>query len=168
VTRDPLAPFDAEVLAAAAEAYVVDDDRLRSLVGRHQESIRDLPGVENLVYEWRRTLPRSPLVERRPDAYFCVVEIAIWAEFADALALSATEAEALRAVHARQFAASLFDDIDDTDDAGVDTDGDAGDDTDDAGVDTDGDAGDDTDDAADVDVGAAVAGGREPIVLTRE
>jgi len=116
VTRDPLDTFGDGPIAAAASAHGVDADRLRSLVRRHQESVREFPGVENLVYEWRRTLPRSPLVERRPDAYLCLIEPTIWAEFDDALSLSDAEATALRAVHARQFEAALGPDAPDVDD----------------------------------------------------
>lgn len=99
--RDPLAAFDPEVVSAVAEATGGDTDALRSLVRRHQESVRDLPGVADLVYEWRRT-SNDALVVRTEEAFCCAVRPVVWSEFADALSLSAADRDRLAAVHDRQ------------------------------------------------------------------
>lgn len=127
------ASFDAVVADAAdslgatdAPSEVVDERRLRQLVADHQQSVRDLPGVENIVYEWRRSFAVNPVVLRTDSAYFLVVEPWVWAEFAAALSLSPAEVDALRAVHDRQFRRSVaaerdrteLDDTDDTTPAG--------------------------------------------------
>lgn len=107
MTRDPLGAFDSTVVDDVAWEFDCTPDSLAALARDHQESVRALPGVDDIVYEWRRTLPVDPLVERRSDAYFLRIESAVWAEFTDALALGDDEAAALVAVHARQFGASL-------------------------------------------------------------
>ncbi|WP_101297829.1 hypothetical protein [Halegenticoccus soli] len=140
--RDPLAAFDEEVVEAVARDRGVATERLRELLRRQQESVRELPGVDDIVYEWRRAFPRNPLVERRDEAYFLAVPDHVWPEFGDALSLSSAELAALRAVHARQFDASL---------GGTDGCGDG-----------DGTGGEGTDESSD---GDGIDG--EPIVLTR-
>ena len=113
--RDPLAPFDeARIRRVASEADLAVE-AVREALRRHQEQMRELPGAENLVYEWRKLLPRDPLVERRADAYLLEVHPDVWPQFADALDLSGAALEAVKAVHARQVRAG-------TEDAG-DTDG---------------------------------------------
>jgi hypothetical protein len=107
MTRDPLAPFDDGVLAAVARDHGVTVGTLRDLVRRHQELVRRLPGVDDVVYEWRRGFPNDPVVERRPDAYFLSVADTVWPEYVAALSLDECEAAALRAVHRRQLDASV-------------------------------------------------------------
>lgn len=108
MARDPLAAFDPEVLSATD----TDADRLRTLARRHQETVRENPGVENLVYEWRRGYPSNSLVERTPAAYYLLVAERAWAEFGDALGLDDAERDLLRALHVRQFAAAVGDPAD--------------------------------------------------------
>ena len=110
MTRDALAAFDPTLVRAVAREFERDPDALVALVRDHQESVRTLPGIDNLVYEWRRTLPVDPLVERRSDRYLLRIESAVWGEFTAALALGDDDARALRAVHARQFAESIRND----------------------------------------------------------
>jgi len=100
--RDPLAAFDTDVLSAVAAENGLDEGALESLVRRHQEGVRDLPGVEDIVYEWRSQFHRDPLRDRTPERYVLVLRDHVWAEFSDSLGLSATELDALRAVHERQ------------------------------------------------------------------
>ena len=107
VTRDPLAPFEDRVIAAVAEEYDVSTATLRALVRRHQELVRRLPGVDDIVYEWRRSFPNDPVVERRPDVYFLSVPATVWPEYVSALALDDNEAALLCAVHEAQFEASV-------------------------------------------------------------
>jgi hypothetical protein len=107
MTRDPLAAFDDRVFAAVAEEYGVSTATLRDLVRRQQELVRRLPGVDDIVYEWRRGFPNDPVVERRPDAYYLSVAETVWPEFAAALSLDDRETTLLRAVHRQQLAAAV-------------------------------------------------------------
>jgi transposase-like protein len=102
MSRDPLDPFDATLIEAVAADHGLDSERLRTLVRRHQEQMREMPGVENLVYEWRKLLPRDPLVERREVVSLLVVEPNVWPQFADALEVEADALTAIKAVHERQ------------------------------------------------------------------
>lgn len=99
--RAPLAAFDDEVVEAVASEEGVDADELAALVARHQESVRELPGVTDLVYEWRKYLPYDPLVARTDEAFHLVVLPAVWEEF-ERGGFSAAEVGLLRAVHDRQ------------------------------------------------------------------
>jgi hypothetical protein len=107
MTRDPLEAFDDQVFAAVAEENGVPTAALRDLVRRQQELVRRLPGVDDIVYEWRRGFPNDPVVERREEAYFLSVADTVWPEFVAALSLDEDEATLLRAVHRRQLAASV-------------------------------------------------------------
>jgi hypothetical protein len=107
MTRDPLAPFEERVLAAVARDYETSTETLRGLVQRHQELVRRLPGVDDVVYEWRRGVPDDPVVVRRPDVYYLSVAAHVWPEYVEALALDDEEAAALRAVHRRQLESSV-------------------------------------------------------------
>jgi hypothetical protein len=107
MTRDPLAPFDEALIEAVAADRGRDAEGLRRLVRRHQEQMRELPGVEDLVYEWRKMLPGDPLVERHEDVYLLLVEPNVWPQFADALEFDADALAAVQAVHARQLRAAL-------------------------------------------------------------
>lgn len=99
--RDPLDAFDPDLVSAVATETGSDAEALRSLLRRHQESVRDLPGVADLVYEWRRTFDDAVVV-RTGSAFYCAVRSAVWSEFADALGLDEAERERLAAVHDRQ------------------------------------------------------------------
>lgn len=101
-TRPPTAAFDDAVIAAAAEAAGRQPDALATLVARHQQSVRDLPGVEDIVYEWRNHFHRDPLVHREPGVYVLALPAHVWDEFADALDASEAELDVLVAVHDRQ------------------------------------------------------------------
>lgn len=102
MTRDPLAAFDDDVVAAVAAERDLSAASLSELIERHQRLVRELPGVEDVVYEWRKTLPDDPLVERREAAYYLAVAPAVWAEYGEALDADAADLDALRAVHDRQ------------------------------------------------------------------
>lgn len=102
MAQDPLKPFDPALVAAVAIETGIDESRLRSLIVRHQEAVHDSPGVDDLVYEWRKYGAYDPLVERTNDAYHLALREPVWEEFVAALDLTATEREALLAVHARQ------------------------------------------------------------------
>jgi transposase-like protein len=107
MTRDPLAAFDDATVEAVARDHGVAPDRVRALVRRHQELVRRLPGVDDIVYEWRRGFPNDPVVERRPGAYYLSVAEPVWPEFVAALSLDDREASLLQAVHRRQLRAAV-------------------------------------------------------------
>lgn len=107
--RDPLAAFDDAVVADVARKRDRSPAALRELAARQQESVRDLPGVDDLVYEYRKAFARSPVAERREAAYYLLVPGHVWPEFGAALSLSEAELAALRALHDRQFRAAVGD-----------------------------------------------------------
>jgi len=99
--RDPLAAFDPDLVSAVARETGGDADALRSLLRGHQESVRELPGVADLVYEWRRRFDDGVVV-RTGTAFCCAVRPVVWSEFADALGIEDADRERLAAVHDRQ------------------------------------------------------------------
>lgn len=99
--RDPLDAFDPDLVSSVAGETGGDVDALWSLLRRHQESMRDLPGVADLVYEWRRVFDDAVVV-RTERLFCCAVRPVVWSEFADALGLDDEERERLVAVHGRQ------------------------------------------------------------------
>lgn len=105
--RNSLAVFDDDVVSRTAEETGVDADHLREVARNHQQTVRDLPGVEDIVYEWRRMLPKNPLLERRTEAYYLAVDATVWGEYGDALSLSAADFDALRTLHENQLVATL-------------------------------------------------------------
>jgi hypothetical protein len=106
---DPLAAFEPGVIRAVATDRGFDPETLSRLVRRHQEGVRTLPGVLDLVYEWRRTLPGDPLLARTDAAFVLATPPTVWDEFGSYLDLTARELAALRAVHERQAALTLGD-----------------------------------------------------------
>jgi hypothetical protein len=98
---DPLAVFDPVVVSSVAEETGVDPDALWSTLRRHQETVRELPGVADLVHEWRRVFDDA-LVVRTERVFCCAVRPVVWSEFADALGIGDEEREALELVHDRQ------------------------------------------------------------------
>jgi hypothetical protein len=107
MARDPLAAFDEPVIAAVAREFDADVDAVSDLVRRHQALVRRLPGVDDVVYEWRTGFPTNPVVERRTGAYYLSVPATVWAEYVAALSLSEREATLLRAAHRRQLDATV-------------------------------------------------------------
>lgn len=100
MTREELAPFDDDLFGAVGAE--VDSGRLAALAREHQVGIRELPGVDNIVYEWRHQLPRDPLLLRTTAVYVLALPDRVWAEFFDRLGLTDPEADALRELHHRQ------------------------------------------------------------------
>jgi len=65
---DLLRPFDDDVIRAIASENDVEEELLRDALETHQQTMRDTPGVEDLVYEWRKQFDDPiPLVVARPD-----------------------------------------------------------------------------------------------------
>jgi len=101
-------PFGASVvdrvfgvaLAAVADDHPIASSRLREVVVAHQRGVHEAPGVDDIVYEWRRYFSGDPLLGRTDDAYVVTVPESVWAEFERAHDLDESTARALRAVHA--------------------------------------------------------------------
>jgi hypothetical protein len=100
VTRDELAAFEDDIVASVGAE--VGPERLAALAREHQAGVRDRPGVDNIVYEWRRQLPGDPLLRRTRAVYVLALPEGVWAEFLDELGADGQEAAALRRLHARQ------------------------------------------------------------------
>ena len=96
---DPLAPFDDERIERTAESFGIDAPRLRACLTEHHDHAAAVPGIDELVMEWRRFLPYDPLVARTDDAYLLAVEPSIWTEFGQQLSLSESELQAVKSVH---------------------------------------------------------------------
>ena len=65
---DLLAPFDLAVIRTTAQHNTVDEATLREALTAHQRTMRETPGVEELVYEWRRQYD-DPVLVRTPDVF---------------------------------------------------------------------------------------------------
>jgi hypothetical protein len=113
--REPLAPFDEAVIAAVADERGFDEETVVRLLRRHQETARDNPGVDDLVYEWRTQFHEDPLVEQTEEAYYLAVREHVFAEFGDYLDLSDDELAALRSAHDRQAQNAVDADVGDRD-----------------------------------------------------
>lgn len=101
-TRDELAAFDADLFDEVADDHGVETDRLRALARTHQSNVRDLPGVEDIVYEWRSQFHWDPLLARTTDAYYLALPDHVWDEFAESLDATDAERAALVELHERQ------------------------------------------------------------------
>jgi len=102
MTRDELAEFDDSVIETVAAEHDIAPAALTDLVRTHQSNVRDLPGVEDIVYEWRNYFHQDPLVGRTEAAYYLALPAHVWDEFAEDMGLSSAERAALLAVHERQ------------------------------------------------------------------
>jgi hypothetical protein len=103
---DPLAPFDEALFDVVGTDANVDAVRVRTLAVRHQRSMADLPGVENLLYEWRRNHGGAEL-GRTDEAYFAAAPATVWDEFATSLGATDAERQALVSLHERQVQRTL-------------------------------------------------------------
>lgn len=102
MTDDLLAPFDDDLLATVAARHDVDEPALRDLLTRHQRQVRDNPGVEDIVYEWRSQFHEQPVLQRTDGAYYLRLRAHVWDEFADALDIAEAELIALYEAHEEQ------------------------------------------------------------------
>jgi len=98
---DLLAPFDDDVIERIAAENGVDGDLLRETLRDHQRTMRDNPGVENLVYEWRKQFDDAVL-DRTPDTYVVGVRREVWDEFGEYLDVPDYLLAATIAVHQEQ------------------------------------------------------------------
>jgi len=101
--NDPtlLAPFDDEVVRGVAGTNSVDEERLRDALADHQRTMRENPGVEDLVYEWRKRFDDAVL-HRTPETFFMAVRETVWEEYGAHLGLDDYLLAAVVAVHQEQ------------------------------------------------------------------
>jgi hypothetical protein len=102
MTDEPLrAPFDDDVVRTVAAANEIDVEPLETAVTDHQRTMRENPGVEDLVYEWRKQYD-DPVLVRTPELYIVAVPPTVWEEYGAYLDLERELLEALSAVHQEQ------------------------------------------------------------------
>ncbi|WP_058995846.1 hypothetical protein [Haloarcula sp. CBA1127] len=101
--NDPrlLAPFDDDVVRGVAGTNSVDEEQLRDALADHQRTMRENPGVENLVYEWRKRFDDAVL-HRTPATFFMAVRETVWEEYGTHLGLDDYLLAAVVAVHQEQ------------------------------------------------------------------
>ncbi|WP_335998863.1 hypothetical protein [Halorientalis halophila] len=102
MTDDRLEPFDDDLLATVVGRHDLDEARLRELLDAHQRQVRDNPGVEDIVYEWRSQFHEQPVLQRTDDAYYLRLRAHVWDEFAEALDLAEVDLDAVLDAHEEQ------------------------------------------------------------------
>ncbi|WP_424004534.1 hypothetical protein ACOZ4I_07425 [Haloarcula salina] len=98
---DLLAAFDDDVIRAVADANDVDEATLRDALEAHQRTMRKNPGVEDLVYEWRKRFDDAVL-HRTPETFYVAVRESVWREYGEHLDLDDHLLGAVVAVHQEQ------------------------------------------------------------------
>ena len=98
---DLLAPFDLAVIRTTAQHNDIEEGALRDALADHQRTMRANPGVEDLVYEWRRQYD-DPVLVRTPDVFVLALPPTVWEEYADYLEFEAETLGAVTAVHQEQ------------------------------------------------------------------
>jgi len=96
-----LAPFEDDVFRQVAAANDIDVEPLQNTVADHQRTMRENPGVENLVYEWRKQYD-DPVLVRTPDLFVVAVAPTVWEEFGEYLDFERDRLAAVSAVHQEQ------------------------------------------------------------------
>ena len=96
-----LSPFDDEVIRGVAGANNVEEGQLRTALADHQRTMRTNPGVEDLVYEWRKRFDESVL-HRTSETFYLAVRESVWEEYGDYLDLDDYLLAAVVAVHQEQ------------------------------------------------------------------
>ena len=93
-------PFEHDIIEAVAGEHALEPDELVGHLRDHQEQMAALPGVENLVYEWRKQFDATVLA-RTPSAYYVAAPPWIWEEFATHLDADEAAMAAIETVHER-------------------------------------------------------------------
>jgi len=96
-----LAPFDDDVVRAVAGTNSVEEEQLRSALADHQRTMRENPGVEDLVYEWRKRFDDAVL-HRTPETFYMAVRETVWEEYGAHLGIDDYLLAAVVAVHQEQ------------------------------------------------------------------
>jgi hypothetical protein len=98
---DLLAPFDLAVIRTTAQHNKIEEARLREALTTHQRTMRETPGVEDLVYEWRKQYD-DPVLVRTPTMFVLAVPPTVWEEYAEYLDFGDETLAAVTAVHQEQ------------------------------------------------------------------
>jgi L-rhamnose mutarotase len=61
-----------------------------------------MPGVEDMVYEWRSQFHEQPVLQQTAEAYYLRLREHVWEEFADALDLAEVDFYAVLDAHEEQ------------------------------------------------------------------
>ena len=101
-TRDPLAAFDDDLFETVTATTGIEASTLREIARDHQKGVRELPGVDDIVYEWRNQFHQDPLLHRDSDVYVLALRSHVWTEFGDRLDVDEPTLDALRALHDEQ------------------------------------------------------------------
>jgi succinate dehydrogenase flavin-adding protein (antitoxin of CptAB toxin-antitoxin module) len=101
-SEDLLAPFDDDIVELVARRHDCGEDEIRELLRRHQRQVREMPGVEDIVYEWRSQFHEQPVLQRTAEAYYLRLREHVWEEFADALDLAEVDFYAVLDAHEEQ------------------------------------------------------------------
>lgn len=101
MTDDLLAPFDLAVIRTTAQHNDVEEGELRDALASHQRTMRETPGVEDLVYEWRKQYD-DPVLVRTPDLFVLALPPTVWEQYADHLEFEDETLAAVTAVHQEQ------------------------------------------------------------------
>jgi hypothetical protein len=98
---DLLAPFHLAVIRSVANESDVPEPTVREALRDHQQTMRDSPGVDELVYEWRKRF-EAPVLAQSESEYIVAVRPTVWEEYGEYLDLEADVLGALAAVHQEQ------------------------------------------------------------------
>jgi len=98
---DLLAPFDHAVLRTVADENDVEFGVLREALEDHQRTMRENPGVEDLVYEWRKQYD-DPVLRRTESTFVVAVPPTVWEEYGEYLDFGDALLAAVTAVHQEQ------------------------------------------------------------------
>jgi len=96
-----LAPFDLAVIRTTAQHNDVEEAALREALAEHQQTMRENPGVEDLVYEWRKQYD-DPVLLRTPELFVLALPPTGWEEYGDYRQLEDELLAAVAAVHQEQ------------------------------------------------------------------
>jgi len=96
-----LAPFDLAVIRTTAQHNDIEESELRDALASHQRTMRENPGVEDLVYEWRKQY-EDPVLDRTPELFVLALPPTVWEEYGDYLGFGNETLAAVTAVHQEQ------------------------------------------------------------------
>ena len=96
-----LAPFDLAVIRTTAQHNDIEESELRDALASHQRTMRENPGVEDLVYEWRKQY-EDPVLDRTPELFVLALPPTVWEEYGDYLDFRNETLAAVTAVHQEQ------------------------------------------------------------------
>lgn len=98
---DLLEPFDTAVIRSVASENDVTVDALETHLANHQQTMRETPGVEDLVYEWRKQYD-DPVLTRTESMFVVALPPTVWEEYGEYLDLDTPVLQAVVAAHGEQ------------------------------------------------------------------